>query len=371
MKVIKNNISKFFIVSLLLGSIDSALVSQQPEQKQPEQASSKLQEPVLSEKEIVAYLQSKFTSLQVASDVDIRVVARMLYGKTQKDLDDLLDNVAKLVAQDSSKCVTMQHIRSVVRPRYDDITNYLMYLILFNKKSIAVHEAGHAVAIAHLLSDYQIIDEVSIIGNQKKGYLGINVLINRFNNFNHLSDKDWILGEVRTIINCFSGYIAQEIFQTFPLNSFWMGVDYALDHAKWFTPLKAKIGKNDFDDFLLKYGVTSDTKFIYEICDRLRPNWNETEKKEWLRGIYEDAYDFILDQKNEVEKVANVLEQEHHIIGKRLYDLLDLPMPKFDFEQEPVVVTETENLTQPAQNKVQKKVVQPKSRVVQQKKRKK
>ena len=289
MKVIQNNFLQILIVSFLLVSIDFIDAKQQSEQKQPEQASSTIQEPILSEQQIVAYLQSKFAGLQVAPDVDVRYVARMLGKKTQKELDVMLDSIAKLAEQDSSKMVTMQHVRSVKRPRNNDVTEYLLYLVLLNKKSIAIHEAGHAVVTAHLLSKYLIIDEVSITGNQAQGYRGINILINRYDNFNHLSDENWLLCEVRTIINCFSGHIAEEIFQTFPLHSFWMGMDYAFDYAKWLTPSKTNIGKKDFEDFLLKYATASDTKIIYEICDRLRPNWNEIEKKEWLRGIYEEA----------------------------------------------------------------------------------
>jgi hypothetical protein len=375
MKVIKNNISKFFIVSLLLGSIDSALASQQLEQKQPEQASSKLQEPVLSEKEIVAYLQSKFASLQVDPDVDIRYVARMLNQKTQKDLDLLLDNVAKLAEQDSSKSLTMQHIRSVARPRYDDVTNYLMYLILFNKKAVAIHEAAHADVMASYLSDYVVVDEVSLVGNQEDGYVGVTRFIPRFSNYDHVPDKDNSLYVVRKIMSLLSGYIAQELFELPLLNFFGNALVRTMDYSKWFTSQapKIKIGRNDFDAFLLEYSSTPDIKQIYGILEHVmfKTNWNETEAKEFLRSLYEEIYDIIAENKDEIEKIANVLEQEHHIIGKRLYDLLDLPMPKFDFEQEAVVVTETENLSQPVQNKVQKKVVPSKSRPVQHKKGKK
>ncbi len=366
MIVSKNNISKVFMVGFLLVSSDCVLTGQQKEQKQPAQSSGSVTDPILSEQQIATYLQSKFVNLHVAPDVDVRVIARVVSNGnyTTAKLDQMIDSIQQRAKNIGSDRIAREHVSDVVHNKIDEYFYILLFysLGIMNKQAVALHESGHAVALAYLLQDYRIITEASLFAPEYGGAFVNNM--HRKDNWVADSSPDKVIHFYKNIIIMgLSGGVADQIFGLNGRTKLYVVVDWMVGRQRHENiGLQGILNGSDYK---------GDAQKVISVAQHLNEYYTDQTVDQILEECYEKAYQFILDHKDEVKKIADLLMVKGTVFGNEIYDLLGLPMPKFDFEEEVMVSTEIENVAPSAQNSLKNQIVRLKSPVLQHKKRKK
>ncbi len=227
MKFTENRI----IVFLIIGACCLITALAQAEEQSTENQSAQVEQvavPTLSEQEIFQFLKTKFATMHVAPDVNPAVIARLIVDSYQHcTLDDLefgLQAVQKLaqeqadyqnnvnywqgLPQSASPVITRQLISSILYDK-DEKYAWLVYMFLVNRRSIAVHEVGHAIAIIYQWSKYRALMEVSMVGT---GNSQAFVLSNPIGFLHQKSIEDIIELHKQSIIVSLSGGIADQIF---------------------------------------------------------------------------------------------------------------------------------------------------------------
>ena len=98
----------------------------------------------------------------LASDVDLKIVARITSGFTGADLENLLNESAILAARDNRKKITMQDINNGIVKVTMGPQKKSRIVSEKDRKITAVHESGHAI-IERLVENSNPVHEVSIV----------------------------------------------------------------------------------------------------------------------------------------------------------------------------------------------------------------
>lgn len=98
----------------------------------------------------------------LASDVDLKIVARLTSGFTGADIENCLNEAAILAARNNKSCITMEDITEGINKVLMGPQKKSRLITENTKKLTAYHEAGHAILAKKLDSGDQV-HEVSII----------------------------------------------------------------------------------------------------------------------------------------------------------------------------------------------------------------
>lgn len=98
----------------------------------------------------------------LASDVDLKIVARLTSGFTGADIENVLNEAAILAARNGKSCITMEDITEGINKVLMGPQKKSRLITENTKKLTAYHEAGHAI-LAKKLDFGDQVHEVSII----------------------------------------------------------------------------------------------------------------------------------------------------------------------------------------------------------------
>ena len=117
-------------------------------------------EPDVKGREEILQVHAK--NKKLASDVDLKVLAKRVPGFTGADLKNLLNEAALLAARNDSEAITMNDIDKSIDRVIAGIEKKSTVLTQEDKERTSYHEAGHAV-ILKMLEDCEEVQKISII----------------------------------------------------------------------------------------------------------------------------------------------------------------------------------------------------------------
>lgn len=117
-------------------------------------------EPDVKGREEILQVHAK--NKKLATDVDLKALAKRVPGFTGADLKNLLNEAALLAARNNSESITMNDIDKSIDRVIAGIEKKSTVLTQEDKERTSYHEAGHAV-ILKMLEDCEEVQKISII----------------------------------------------------------------------------------------------------------------------------------------------------------------------------------------------------------------
>ena len=270
-----------------------------------------------------------------SADVNLHIIARLLDGWTQGRLEKYVAIVKSLALKNKNSFMSMDNLelaRQHVTEGQSDRQNWINYLkdsayYYFggyeDLKASAIHEAAHIVALIYN-DTLRNVYYVTLDRNSSRLY-NANTYIVVQHDIDTEFDWDvyWPKLENFFMALC-AGGVAVQIFG--------LDADYSTD----MLTDKAAILK-----FCSRGGMSIDMQIIKEQIAGIYPNLSAQEQQNFFEEIvvkfYLRAYQFILEYKTQIQKVADLLIAKRNVWGDEIYTLLGVQRPKFDFEQGDIV----------------------------------
>jgi cell division protease FtsH len=140
----------------------------------------------------------------LAHSVDLEKLARMTPGFTGADLANLMNESALLTARRGKKLITMQELENAMEREIAGPERKSRIMTEKEKRTIAYHEAGHAL-VGHILENSDPVHKISIISRgQALGYTLSLPSEDRF-----LSSRNEMYDDLAVFLG---GRVAEEIF---------------------------------------------------------------------------------------------------------------------------------------------------------------
>ena len=238
-----------------------------------------------SKKIIKHYLENK----KISSNIDYDLLSKMLDGKSCSDLENVINEAAVNVAYDNRELITMDDlVKAIIKEFYSSPKGFEPRTPK-QRKVLAFHEAGHVVIQEYL--EPGSINFVSI-GEYE---CNIGGLTNVCTNVDYWTDISYMENRVLSI---FGGKAATEVI----LNKKDVGVFSDMNRAK-------QIVKRFYEEYCIK-GFLTTKEQEKEICDML----NE---------YYSKAKEIILNNKENVYKIANALLDKKILLNNEIKEILN------------------------------------------------
>ena len=238
-----------------------------------------------SKKIIKHYLENK----KICIDIDYDLLAKMLDGKSCADLENVVNEAAINVAYDNRELITMNDlVKAIIKEFYAAPKNFEPRTPN-QRQALAFHEAGHVVIQECLepgSTNFVSIDEY---------VCNIGGLTNVCTDVDYWSDISYMENRVLSI---FGGKAATEVI----LNKKDVGVFSDMNRAK-------QIVKRFYEEYCIK-GYLTTKEQEKEICDML----NE---------YYSKAKEIILNNKENVYKIANALLDKKILLNNEIKVILN------------------------------------------------
>lgn len=138
------------------------------------------------------------------SSIDTSRLARLAVEKSPADIANLIQESALIAVRNKKEQIGMKEIMEAI----DRIEMGIKHKIVFNeeeRKKIAYHEAGHAVA-TYFLQPFDDVFKISIISRTGEGFLGMMVPHPREEL--HIHTKEKLLGKIKS---CLGSYAAEKL----------------------------------------------------------------------------------------------------------------------------------------------------------------
>lgn len=138
------------------------------------------------------------------SSLDTSRLARLAVEKSPADIANLIQESALIAVRNKKEKIGMKEIMEAI----DRIEMGIKHKIVFNeeeRKKIAYHEAGHAVA-TYFLQPFDDVFKISIISRTGEGFLGMMVPHPREEL--HIHTKEKLLGKIKS---CLGSYAAEKL----------------------------------------------------------------------------------------------------------------------------------------------------------------
>jgi len=280
----------------------------------------------ISEDQIIQYLQFRLNDMKLAQDLNFNIMARGLLGQSLSEIEDIIDEMI-LLALNNNSIITMNYFNEAYLIVLRGLKNKIVDdLLLYD---IAIHEAGHIVALIYKLSDIQLLHNATI--ESRGDSLGESITHALLTSNILEIDIDTLMNR---IIFCLCGGIANQIFAPSNLNykdfnNFLSVFENSTDILQARNFAKKIIMK--------KYGAFHN---ILNFDDQLEVN---DLINEILEQCYDQAWSFIYIHQEEVVKVAEFLLANHTVSGDEIYNLLGIDKPIYDFEEGPLPKSLVEN----------------------------
>jgi ubiquitin-protein ligase len=241
------------------------------------------------------------------TDVDKKLFLRTSYIRKRSELAALIHKNYKIVnginGSNSERQLSLDILYQTLL--YEKIdSNYFARLPAKEVYSTSLHEAGHAIGKIKLpnIKNYQTVGLLSVIPTEDS--LGVTV-------GNFLSDENTIIWDRLVakdyIIMLMCGYIAQTMCANEPCT---------------------------FPGFMQDQGASSDRRkaqIQIEIGYRGKNN-KTTFVEKWMQRYFADAMKFVRSEKESIIKLGKELFYQKSLTGNKVYEILDIERPQYDFE---------------------------------------
>lgn len=238
-----------------------------------------------SKKIIKYYLENK----KICSNVDYDLLSKMLDGKSCADLENVINEAAINVAYDNRELITMDDLVKAIIIEFYSSPKAFEPRTPKKRQALAFHEAGHVVVQEYLEPgsiNFVSIDEYEC---------NFGGLTNICTNVDYWTDISYMENRVLSI---FGGKAATEVI----LNKKDVCVSNDTNRAK-------QIVKRFYEEYCIKGFLTTQEQ-EKEICNML----NE---------YYSKAKEIILNNKENVYKIANALLDKKILLNNEIKEILN------------------------------------------------
>ena len=253
----------------------------------------------------------------VAEEVDLGEVAKNTSGFTAADIENLMNESALLAARDDKKAIEPGHIKEAVFRVIVGPEKRSRVMTEKAKKLTAYHEAGHAIAVK-VISSTDKVDRVSIIpAGTAGGYTA----------HRPDDDQDYVTkGQLfEHIVVSLGGKAAEELM----LGDVSTGASSDLQTANNIAmSMVAKYGMSDvLGNVIMNTG--SDEVFLGKDYGHTRTASEELsatvdrEVKKIIDAAYEKAKQILIENKDKLEKITQVLLEKEKIEGDEFNALME------------------------------------------------
>ncbi len=263
----------------------------------------------------------------LAESVNLRNVAKATPGFTGADLENLLNEAALVAARDKKTVIEQSDINEAHDKIILGLVRKSMVLTDEEKKTVAFHEAGHAV-IAAFLPNAEPIHKVTVIPRDRA--MGVTQQLPEGDKY--LYNREYILDRIAVLLG---GRVAEKLY----IGTITSGAENDLQHA---TQLARKMVLDwGMSESLANISLGSDREHVFLGEDiATRREFSEATAQaidQEIKSILDEAYEratTLLKEKDEaLMKIANGLLEKEELLGEDIDKLLGIE-PKGGDKQE-------------------------------------
>ncbi len=264
-----------------------------------------------------AILRVHIKSVTLAPDADLEAIAARTPGFAGADLANLVNEAALLAGRQGQAAVTMANFNEAIERVIAGLEKKSRLLNPVEKKTVAYHEAGHAI-VAALMPGAGKIEKVSIVP-RGVGALGYTLQLPEEDRF--LMVEDEIRGRLATLL---AGRSSEEVVLGMVSTGASDDIQKATDLAERMVTLygmSSKLGLVALEkvqqQFLDSYSNPrrSVSPKVAELIDQ--------EVKEILEGAHQMALDILTTNRNLLEQMTQHLLQHEILEGEQLRRYLE------------------------------------------------
>lgn len=243
---------------------------------------------------LVGYLGKIFK--HVLTDTEIEQIARNNPQATGASIKTMVNEGLLSAVRDGRDYVT-----------YDDLRDYLLKSMMGEAEGemeleedrwrTAVHEAAHAVASHHFRRDMPIQFASVFKRGSTGGFVQANDEVDRY------TLKSRLMANIRV-----------------SLASTWAEKYYFDDDVSTGPSSDLKKASETADNMWFKWAM-GNTVYVFSV-DEVTPELR-SQVEDWLNGIYADLHEFMTTHRDEVELVAQMLQEYGTVDGDEIHKLLD------------------------------------------------
>jgi cell division protease FtsH len=254
----------------------------------------------------------------MADDVDLETIARGTPGFSGAELENLINEASLLAARENSKSIAMDHIAEARDKVLLGLERKNLSVSEEERKRIAYHESGHAIAAA-LLPNADALLKVTVIPREQS--MGVTQQLPREEKY--LYSQPYLLDRLAVML---AGRAAEEIVY----GDFTSGAENDMREA-------TKIARKMIQDWgmskrLGAFSAGGDRQdvFLGEEISKRRDYSDETardidiEIKETLRTAYDRAKDLLEERRKELDDLAAKLIEEEELSAEDVGAILNL-----------------------------------------------
>ena len=263
--------------------------------------------------------------VKMASDVELRIIARGTPGFSGADLRNLINEAALFAARSNRKEVTLAELEWARDKVMMGPERKSMVMSEDERKTTAYHEAGHALVSA-LLPTADPIDKVTIIPRGRAlgvtAYLPVND--NRSYDVEYLSNR---------ITIAMGGRAAEEVI----FDQLTTGASNDIQQAtetvrnmicRW--GMNNKFGPivlgSDEQQSVMGQALGKEREYSEDTAEQI-----DTEMRDMVKSHYEQACQLLRDNLDTLHQIAHTLLEEETIEGSRIMEMLGKPqLPKVE-----------------------------------------
>ncbi len=253
---------------------------------------------------------------QLAPNIDFEALAKRTVGFSGADLENVLNEAAILAVRRNAECISIDDIDEAIDRRISGPAKSSRSLSEHERKSIAYHEAGHAV-IGLFVPHSDKVQKITII---PRGNTGGHVLMTPENDRFLLTKKEL---EAR-IVGYLGGRTSEEIFFDDISTGAQNDIEVATRIARMMvTELgMSKLGPIQYEKdtgsvFLGRDYTSSQKNFSSQVAKEI-----DNEIRNIIETAHENARKVLLEHKDDVILIANTLLENETITAEEIDVLL-------------------------------------------------
>ena len=263
--------------------------------------------------------------VKMASDVELRIIARGTPGFSGADLRNLINEAALFAARSNRKEVTLAELEWARDKVMMGPERKSMVMSEDERKTTAYHEAGHALVSA-LLPNADPIHKVTIIPRGRA--LGVTAYLPE--NDNRSYDVEYLSNRITIAMG---GRAAEEVI----FDQLTTGASNDIQQAtetvrnmicRW--GMNNKFGPivlgSDEQQSVMGQALGKEREYSEDTAEQI-----DTEMRDMVKSHYEQACQLLRDNLDTLHQIAHTLLEEETIEGSRIMDMLGKPqLPKVE-----------------------------------------
>ncbi|MEK9763050.1 MAG: ATP-dependent zinc metalloprotease FtsH [Deltaproteobacteria bacterium] len=263
--------------------------------------------------------------VRMASDVELRIIARGTPGFSGADLRNLINEAALFAARSNRKEITLAELEWARDKVMMGPERKSMVMSEDERKTTAYHEAGHALVSA-LLPNADPIHKVTIIPRGRA--LGVTAYLPE--NDNRSYDVEYLSNRITIAMG---GRAAEEVI----FDQLTTGASNDIQQAtetvrnmicRWgmnnkFGPIV--LGSDD-QQSVMGQALGKEREYSEDTAEQI-----DTEMRDMVKSHYEQACQLLRDNLDTLHQIAHTLLEEETIEGSRIMEMLGKPqLPKVE-----------------------------------------